>query len=119
MFSYSLHYGKRTYYACLIINYTHEEALLQIFKMIFMNLKQLHDNNFQCIIMYKLKFFFSNASVIIRISGKNPGTCIQGAEHSKQLLNIESERDNWSYALYGLVGALCLAILMSFAFLYK
>ncbi|VDI21724.1 Hypothetical predicted protein [Mytilus galloprovincialis] len=61
----------------------------------------------------------SNASVIIRISGKNPGTCIQGAEHSKQLLNIESERDNWSYALYGLVGALCLAILMSFAFLYK
>ncbi|CAG2209204.1 unnamed protein product [Mytilus edulis] len=51
--------------------------------------------------------------------GDNPGTCIQGAEHSKELLNIESERDKWSYALYGLVAALCLAILLSFVFLYK
>ncbi|XP_052063802.1 protocadherin Fat 3-like [Mytilus californianus] len=61
----------------------------------------------------------SNATVKIRITGKNPGTCIQGAEHSKQLLNIENERDSWSYALYGLVAALCLAILLSFTFLYK
>ncbi|XP_071155009.1 protocadherin Fat 4-like isoform X2 [Mytilus edulis] len=61
----------------------------------------------------------SYVNVKLRIFGDNPGTCIQGAEHSKELLNIESERDKWSYALYGLVAALCLAILLSFVFLYK
>ncbi|XP_063420962.1 protocadherin gamma-B5-like [Mytilus trossulus] len=61
----------------------------------------------------------SYVNVKLRIFGQNPGTCIQGAAHSKELLNIESERDKWSYALYGLVAALCLAILLSFVFLYK
>ena len=55
----------------------------------------------------------------IRITGDNPGVCVQGAEHSRQVNDLESERNSWSSALYGLVAALCLAIFCALILLYK
>ncbi|XP_076090651.1 cadherin-23-like isoform X2 [Mytilus galloprovincialis] len=61
----------------------------------------------------------STTIVQIRITGENPGVCIQGAEHSKETKELEDERQNWSLAVYVLVGLLCISIVVSFFFVYK
>lgn len=65
------------------------------------------------------KYIFSTTTVAITIKGDNPGPCIQGTAHNRQVNDLKRERQNWSYALYGLSGALCITILTTFVFVYK
>lgn len=62
---------------------------------------------------------YSFADVRIVITGINPGVCVQQAEHSRQLVDLEAERNSWSGALYGLVAALCIAIIACCFLIYK
>ncbi|XP_063420960.1 protocadherin Fat 4-like [Mytilus trossulus] len=61
----------------------------------------------------------STTTVQIQISGENPGVCIQGAAHSKETKELEDERQNWSIAVYALVGLLCISLVASFFFVFK
>lgn len=61
----------------------------------------------------------STTTVQVRVTGQNPGVCIQGAEHSKETKELEDERQTWSIAVYALVGLLCISLVASFFFVYK